>query len=82
VGASKGTGSLPGKGDRVSHGQYGLGTITEVDVYHTVIDFDEHGVRRFVTGIVVLDRSSTPAPPPRERAPARRARAKTPASGT
>jgi hypothetical protein len=74
-------GSLPGKGDRVSHGQYGLGTITEVDVHHTVIDFDEHGVRRFVTGIVVLDRSSTPAPPPRERATARRGRAKSPASG-
>jgi hypothetical protein len=67
---------LPAKGDRVAHEQYGTGTITELDVYHTVIDFDAHGLKRFVTGRAVLERSSMPAPPPRERRAAtpRRAR--------
>jgi transcription elongation factor GreA-like protein len=51
------------KGDRVAHGQYGVGTLTDVNEYHTVIDFDEHGVHKFITGMVVLERSSTPAPP-------------------
>jgi hypothetical protein len=60
------------KGDRVTQLQYGAGTITDVDVHHTVIDFDEHGVRRFVTNLVQLQPTTDPAPPP--RAAARRAR--------
>jgi hypothetical protein len=60
-------------GDRVSQTQYGTGTITLVDEYHTVIDFDEHGIRRFSTPMVKLERSSTEAP---DR-PVRRARRKT-----
>jgi hypothetical protein len=69
--------AFPSKGDRVSHGQYGPGTITELDVHHTVIDFDGHGLRRFVTSRVVLDRTSDPGPTPAERrsADAERARA-------
>jgi hypothetical protein len=50
------------KGDRVTHGQYGLGTLTDINEYHTVIDFDEHGVRKFSTSLVVLERSATLAP--------------------
>jgi len=60
-------------GDRVSQPQYGHGTITLVDEYHTVIDFDDHGIRRFSTPMVKLERSTTEAP---DR-PARRARRKT-----
>jgi len=33
-------------GDRVSQPQYGTGTIRLVDEYHTVIDFDDHGIRQ------------------------------------
>ena len=43
-----------------------------VNEYHTVIQFDEHGVRTFATSRVVLERSSVPAPPP----PAKRTRRK------
>ena len=50
------------KGDRVVHQQYGAGTLTEVNEYHTVIDFDEHGVRKFVTSIVTLEKTTIPAP--------------------
>jgi hypothetical protein len=31
-------------GDRVAHTQYGDGTVSSVNEYHTVIDFDAHGV--------------------------------------
>ena len=49
-------------GDRVAHTQYGDGTVNSVNEYHTVIDFDAHGVRTFVSPRVVLSASSTPAP--------------------
>ena len=49
-------------GDRVLHSQYGDGTVSRVNEYHTVIDFDAHGVRTFSSPRVVLVASSTPAP--------------------
>ena len=65
--SSRGPAPFPAKGDRVAHEQYGDGTITELDVYHTVIEFDAHGSRRFVTSRVVLERTSTPGPSASER---------------
>jgi len=50
------------KGDRVSHGTYGSGTIFSANAIHTVIDFDEHGHRTFVTNLVQLEKTSSPAP--------------------
>jgi hypothetical protein len=49
-------------GDRVAHTQYGDGTVNSVNEYHTVIDFDAHGVRTFSSPRVVLSTSSTSAP--------------------
>jgi len=49
-------------GDRVTHTQYGDGTILRVNEYHTVIDFDSHGSRVFSSPRVVLTAASTPAP--------------------
>jgi len=49
-------------GDRVSQPQYGTGTVTVCNEYHTVIDFDEHGSRTFATPAVQLERSATVAP--------------------
>ena len=51
------------KGDRVHQATYGPGTLTDVNEFHTVIDFDQHGVRTFVTKLVVLESTSEPAPP-------------------
>jgi hypothetical protein len=51
------------KGDRVRQATYGPGTLTEVNEHHTVIDFDQHGTRRFVTRLVVLEATDEPAPP-------------------
>ena len=51
-----------GVADRVIQAQYGTGTITATNEYHTVIDFDEHGVRTFATPLIQLERSTTVAP--------------------
>ena len=50
-------------GDRVRHDQYGDGTVSRADEYHTVIEFDVHGRRVFSSPRVVLSASSTVAPP-------------------
>ena len=63
-------------GDRVAHSQYGHGTLSSLNEYHTVIDFDAHGTRTFVSSRVVLTDSMVPAPekPARaKRAPAKKA---------
>jgi hypothetical protein len=59
--------TFPAVGDRVQHEQYGVGSVTLLDVYHTVIDFDGHGLRRFVTNRVVVERTDDPGPTPSER---------------
>ena len=50
------------KGDRVTQPNYGPGTVTEVNAYHTVIEFDQHGIRTFVTDRVMLEATNEPAP--------------------
>lgn len=50
------------KGDRVTQPNYGPGTVTEVNAYHTVIEFDQHGTRTFVTDRVMLEPTNEPAP--------------------
>jgi hypothetical protein len=66
--------SIRSTGDRVAHAQYGDGTVSSVNEYHTVIEFDAHGVRTFVSPRVVLTHSTTPAPekPVRRKAPVRK----------
>jgi hypothetical protein len=59
-------------GDRVAHATYGDGTITRVNEFHTVIDFDAHGARTFSSPRVVLHACATLAP---VKPPARRKRA-------
>jgi hypothetical protein len=49
-------------GRRVTQPSYGTGTIVSTDERYTVIDFDDHGRRTFVTTMVSLEPSSTPAP--------------------
>ena len=61
-------------GQRVSQDQYGPGSVLESNERHTVIDFDEHGVRRFVTMMVDLKVSTVPAPSKAKRAKASRKR--------
>jgi hypothetical protein len=59
---------------RVDHTKYGPGTVVEVNARYTTIAFDESGTRKFVSDIVRLAPSDTPAPPTRTRkTPVRRA---------
>ena len=49
-------------GKRVTQASYGPGTIVSTDERYTVIEFDDHGRRTFVTTMVALEPTSAPAP--------------------
>jgi hypothetical protein len=42
-------------GQQIRHSQYGLGVVTESDVERTAIDFDDHGRKLFVTGLMTAE---------------------------
>lgn len=65
-----------GAGNRVMHADYGAGTITSSDERYTVIEFDEHGRRMFVTDMVALSKTDTPAPDRPAKARRKKAAAK------
>ena len=54
------------KGAYIQHFQYGLGVIMQADSEYTDIDFNTHGLKKFRTSIVVLERAEG-TPPPRKR---------------
>jgi hypothetical protein len=66
--------------DRVSHSRFGPGVVIAVDARYTIIEFDESGVRKFVTALVQLERSDLPVPV--KPAPRRRHGADARRSGT
>ena len=39
----------------LKHGQYGLGVVTESNAERTTINFDLHGVKKFVTSLMVVE---------------------------
>ena len=57
--------ALP-EGQYIKHFQYGLGVITESDNDRTSIDFDLHGMKKFVTSIMVVELADG-TPPKRKR---------------
>ncbi|MFI5058839.1 MAG: hypothetical protein ACHQLQ_11695 [Candidatus Acidiferrales bacterium] len=57
--------ALP-KGQYIKHFQYGLGVITESNEQRTSIDFDIHGMKKFVTSLMAVDRAEG-TPPKRSR---------------
>jgi len=62
------------EGQHVKHGQYGLGTILASDEDRTAIDFVQHGTKKFVTSLVVLELTDEqPAKKAKKAARARRA---------
>ncbi len=42
-------------GTYIKHFQYGLGVITASDAEHTSIDFDLHGMKKFITSILAVE---------------------------
>jgi len=61
-------------GKRITQPQYGPGTIISTDERYTVIEFDDHGRRRFITTMVTLE-PTTVAAPERAATAARRRKA-------
>lgn len=59
--------------DRVNNSVYGLGTISDVNPKYTTIVFDQNGTKKFVTSMLRVEHSSTPAPvkPVRKKAAAK-----------
>ena len=54
------------EGQYVKHLQYGCGVIRETDPDRTTIDFDLHGIKKFVTSIMVVEHAEG-TPPTRSR---------------
>lgn len=50
------------KNSRVMQANYGAGTVTSSDERYTVIEFDQHGRRVFLTDMVTLTKTDEPAP--------------------
>lgn len=61
------------EGQTVKHNVYGIGTVTESNTERTTIDFDDHGVKKFVTSIWTAELVGEP---PADRVPRRRGRRK------
>jgi hypothetical protein len=55
------------KGDYIKHFQYGLGVVTESNGERTDIDFDLHGMKKFVTTIMVVEPAEGTPPSRRKR---------------
>jgi hypothetical protein len=62
------------EGQAIRHDQYGLGVVTESNVERTTIDFDNHGMKKFVTSIWSAELIGEP---PADRPVKRRGRRKT-----
>lgn len=64
-------------GQTVRHMQYGVGTVTESDSDRTTVEFDDHGMKKFVTSIwsaeVVGEIAGRPTKPKRRRRSAKSA---------
>ncbi len=53
-------------GQYIKHFQYGCGVITESDADRTTIDFDVHGIKKFVTSMMAIEPAEG-IPPKRRR---------------
>lgn len=50
-------------GSRVTEPTYGLGSVVAVEDNYTRVQFDEHGMKKFLTSMSRLEPSDEPAPP-------------------
>ncbi|MGH9682208.1 MAG: hypothetical protein ACRD4S_01140 [Candidatus Acidiferrales bacterium] len=56
------------EGQAIRHDQYGMGVVTESNNDRTTIDFDNHGLKKFVTSIWSAELiGEPPAQPPTKR---------------
>jgi len=55
------------EGSYIKHFQYGLGVVTESDAEYTQIDFDLHGMKKFLTTLMVVEYAEGTPPPRRKK---------------
>ena len=55
----------------IKHSQYGCGVVTQSDADRTTIDFDAHGIKKFVTSMMVVEMAEGTPP---KRSGSRRAK--------
>ena len=55
-------------GQQVKHERYGFGTVLSCDEERISIRFDDHGEKKFVRSIVILEKSDREPPPEKKRA--------------
>ncbi len=63
-------------GQHIRHSKYGSGTIVSRDDHRTVVDFEDAGMKKFVTAIAVFERLEGEAPPKKRTSGKRKAAAK------
>jgi hypothetical protein len=59
--------AIPKVGEYIKHFQYGCGVVTQCGPDRTTIDFDAHGLKLFVTSMMVVE-AAEGVPPKRRRA--------------
>jgi hypothetical protein len=67
------------QGAQVEHSKYGLGTVLASSEERITIKFDDHGEKKFVTGMVLPSLKKSDRQPPAER---RASRARKPKAAT
>ncbi|HEV2388938.1 MAG TPA: hypothetical protein VGS20_16975 [Candidatus Acidoferrales bacterium] len=68
------------EGQYVKHFQYGCGVVTESNEDRTSIDFDLHGLKKFVTSMMVVEPAE--GTPPKRHGSKRRKKASGAAAGS
>ena len=63
------------QGAQVEHQKFGLGTVLSHSEERIVIKFDDHGEKKFVTGLVIGNLKKSDRQPPAEKKGARRKKA-------
>lgn len=64
-------------GQHIRHAKYGSGTIVSRDDQRTVVDFDDAGMKKFVTAMAVFEAVAGEAPSKKRTAVKRKTTAKT-----
>ena len=62
-------------GAQVEHGKFGLGSVMSCNEDHTVIKFDDHGEKKFISSIVIPNLKKSDRQPPAEKRASRRKKA-------
>jgi hypothetical protein len=70
------------QGAQIEHSKFGLGSVVSCNDEYTVIKFDDHGEKKFITPMVVPALKKSDRQPPVEKRRGTRKKVAAPAAGT